>query len=51
MGHFINPKSHTKKASRNSVGFSKKTVVHKAKVLTTADVQANRSKAYPYLTL
>lgn len=54
MGNYIkksgkkfNPKSNVRKLSVNS------TVVvgHKAKVLTSADVEANRSRAYTYLSL
>jgi hypothetical protein len=52
MGHFIN---NNKKKSASKVRKMDVTcnvvIVHKAKVLTTADVEANRSRAYTYLPL
>lgn len=49
MGNFIKKNKTTSKRV-TSVGSGKK-VLHKAKVLTPADVEANRSSAYRYLAL
>lgn len=38
-------------SSTKKVHVSTKKVIHKAKILTPSDVQANRSMAYTYLNL
>lgn len=50
MGHFI--KKNIKKSSKiRKIDVNYNVVVgHKAKVLTSADVEANRSRAYTYLS-
>ena len=48
MGHLIRNNS---KLSSKKGKVAKKRIVHRAKVLTIADVQANRSMAYTYLNL
>lgn len=54
MGHLIKnkPKLSSKRFSKNITDISRgASIVHKARVLTAADVQANRSAAYSYLSL
>jgi len=52
MGRFINNNSKKSPSKARKIDVSCNVVVgHKAKVLTTADVEANRSRAYTYLPL
>ena len=50
MGHFV--KKNIKKVSeiRKTDADCRAVIVHKARVLTSADVEANRSRAYTYLS-
>lgn len=49
MGNFII--SNKNKSSGKVVSTNKKTIIHRAKVLSPSEVEANRSSAYKYLTL
>lgn len=51
MGHLIKTSKIRSSKSKASNSITVKRVLHKAKVLTAADVEANRSTAYTYLTL
>ncbi|WP_168816917.1 hypothetical protein [Lutibacter sp. B1] len=58
MGNFINKnKAKSSNSKKVFTGVSKiqsistKKVIHKAKVLTPSDVEANRCMAYSYLSL
>lgn len=52
MGHFIINKSKISLSKIRKVDVTCDVIVgHKARVLTSADVEANRSKAYVYLPL
>lgn len=52
MGLFIKNKTKITSSKTRKIDVNCNVVVgHKAKVLTTADVEANRSKAYTYLPL
>lgn len=50
MGHLI---KHSKLTSRKVVKKNQKSnpIIHRARVLSIADVEANRSRAYTYLPL
>ncbi len=50
MGHFIK-KSITKTSKIRKIDVNSNVVIgHKARVLSSADVEANRSRAYTYLS-
>lgn len=52
MGHLIKNKSKLTPSKINKMDVTCNVIVgHKAKVLTSADVEANRSNAYTYLPL
>lgn len=52
MGKLINNINHSKSGiSKKDLKNASKTIIHKAKALTTLDVEANRSSAYTYLEL
>jgi hypothetical protein len=52
MGHFIRNKSKISLSKARKLNVTCAVVVgHRAIVLTSADVEANRSKAYTYLPL
>ncbi|WP_445955424.1 hypothetical protein [Yeosuana sp.] len=52
MGHFIKNKTKNSSSKLRKMDVACNVVVgHKARVLTSADVEANRSRAYTYLPL
>jgi len=52
LGNLIKNTTYSKRSISKTTNTSKKSiVVHKAKVLSPADVHANRSQAYSFLPL